>query len=117
MIKYNNLMSENVKNPEKVIKEFSKLLYGNDACSIPIDELLETAIKRGLIEEKEKEFVFYTWLTIDGFKKKYYKACGNDLTTKKSGAWTYVKSELELYEAYMKQYELEELEEGEDEND
>nr|DAV26847.1 MAG TPA: hypothetical protein [Caudoviricetes sp.] len=113
MIKYSNLKSEEVENPEKVIKEFSKLLYGNEAGSAQIDKLLEIAMKNGLIEEKEKIFVFYTWLTIDGFEKKYYKACGNDLTTKLSGAWVYKESELGLYEAYSKKFELEELEKGE----
>lgn len=113
MIKYNNLKSEDVENPEKVIEEFSRLLYGNEAGSVEIDELLKKAIKIGFIEIKEKRFVFYTWLTIDGLEKKYYKASGNDLTTKKSCAWTYKESELCLYQVYKKQYELEEVEEGE----
>lgn len=117
MVKYCDLKSEEVENAEKVIKEFSKLLYGNEAGSAQIDKLLETAIKNGFIEIKEKKYVFYIWLTIDGFEKKYYKASGNDLTTKKSGAFIYKKSELAIYEAYMKKYELEELEEGEREND
>lgn len=113
MIRYNNLKSENAENPEKIIKEFSRLVYGNDAGSAEIDELLQRAMKRGFIKSKEKKFVFYTWLTIDGFEKKYYKASGNDLTTRKSSAWTYKKSELCLYQIYKEQYELEEAEEGE----
>ena len=117
MVKYCDLKSEEVENPEKVIKEFSKLLYGNEAGSAQIDKLLETAIKNGFIEIKEKKYVFYTWLTIDGFEKKYYKACGDDLTTKKSSAWIYSKSDFELYKAYSERYGLEELEEGEYEND
>lgn len=109
MIRYNELKSKNVENAQKVIKEFSCLIYGNDAGSIEIDGLLEKAVKRGLIEEKEKTFVFYTYLTIDGFEKKYYKACGNDLTTKLSNAWVYTKTDLDFYEIYKKQYEVEEL--------
>lgn len=113
MIKYNNLKSENVENPEKVIKDFSRLVYGNDAGSVEIDGIIERAMKRGLVESKEKKFVFYTYLTIDGFEKKYYKACGTDLTTNKAKAWFYTKADLDFYEAYKKQYEVEEIEEEE----
>ena len=113
MVKYKDLKSEYVEDAEKVIRDFSRLLYGNDAGSAPMDELLSRAMKRGIIKEKEPKYVFYTWLTIDGFEKKYYKACGTDLTTKKSSALIYSKSDLELYETYKKQYEIEPLEEEE----
>lgn len=117
MYKYDNLKSENIENAGEVIKAFSQLLYGNTAGSKQIDELLKTAMDIGRIEEKEVKYVFYTWLTIDGVDKKYYKACGPDLTTKKSNAWVYTKSELKLYEAYKKLYNLEEIEDGEFDND
>lgn len=113
MIKYNNLKSENVENTEKVIKDFSRLVYGNDAGSVEIDGILERAMNRGLVESKEKKFVFYTYLTIDCFEKKYYKACGNDLTTNKAKAWVYTKADLDFYETYKKQYGVEEIEEEE----
>lgn len=117
MVKYENLKSEKIKNPKRVIEMFSLLLYGNEAGSVQMDELLEMAMKSGFIEEKEPKYVFYTWLTIDGVEKKYYKACGPDLTTKKSKAWVYTKSELKRYEAYKKLYDLEEIEDGEFDND
>lgn len=117
MIKYENLKSKNVKNPEKVIEDFSLLLYGNTSGSIPIDEMIENAIKCGKVKMKEPKYVFYTWLTIDCVEKKYYKACGHDLTTKKSCALVYTKSELKCFEDYKNLYEVEEIEDGELDND
>lgn len=113
MIKYDNLKSENVENAGEVIRAFSLLLYGNTAGSMDLDRLIAKAMDNRQIKEKETKYVFYTWLTIDGFDKKYYKACGSDLTTKKSSAWTYTKSGLDFYESYRKQYEVEEVEGGE----
>ena len=110
MVKYDNLKSEHVEDAEKVIRDFSRLLYGNSGGSMQIDELLNQALKNGKIKEKEQKYVFYTWLTIDGFEKKYYKACGTDLTTEKSSAWIYTKDDLEFYTKYKEQYEIEPLE-------
>lgn len=113
MIKYENLKSENVENAGEVVRAFSLLLYGNEAGSVPIDELLTKAMEKGQIQRKEPQYVFYTYLTIDNFEKKYYKACGNDLTTNKAKAWVYTKADLDFYESYKKQYEVEEIEEEE----
>lgn len=113
MIKYENLKSENVKNAGEVIRTFSLLLYGNTAGSAQIDELLAKAIEEGQVQKKESQYVFYTYLTIDGFEKKYYKACGTDLTTNKAKAWVYTKADLDFYEAHKKQYEVEEIEKEE----
>lgn len=117
MIKYENLKSKNVKNPEKVIEDFSLLLYGNTSGSIPIDEMIEKAIKCGKVKMKEPKYVFYTWLTIDNVEKKYYKGCGDNLTTEKYMAFVYSKLELEFNEVFCKRYKLEEIEEGEFDND
>lgn len=113
MIEYENLKSENVENAGEVIRAFSLLLYGNTAGSVTIDELLTKAMEKGRIQKKEPQYVLYTYLTIDGFEKKYYKACGTDLTTNKAKAWVYRKPDLDLYKAYREQYEIEEIEKEE----
>lgn len=117
MIKYENLKSENVENPEKVIEDFSLLLYGNTSGSIQIDEMIEKAIKHRKVKLEEPKYILYTWVTIDDIYKKYYKACGSVLTTKKSSAWVYTESELKRCEAYKELYEFEKIEDGEFDND
>lgn len=113
MIKYENLKSENVENAGEVIRAFSQLLYGNTYGSNQIDDLIKQAIEENQIQRKEPQYIFYTYLTIDGFEKKYYKACGTDLTINKAKAWVYTKADLEFYEAYRKYYEVEEVEKEE----